>query len=187
MKILEATCGARSYWRDKQHPETVFVDLRVESDPEFSFAEYDIDGAIRRKPGSYSILPDIQADYRQLPFDDRSFDLVVFDPPHMVTNSGMKNLSGIMKRKYGSLRAETWQRDLNAAFCELFRVMTDFATLTFKFWDGDIGFDQVLEQIPAEPLYGTTSKSGTHETRWLTFNKPERLRQSKEPGRVRHQ
>jgi len=176
MKILEATCGARSYWREKEHPETVFIDLRFEKHPNFSWEGYDIDGAKRRKPAPYEIVPDIQADYKTLPFQDRTFDLVVFDPPHMVTKSGMKRLSGIVKRKYGALRAETWQRDLSLAFFELFRVMTDRATLTFKFWDGDIGFENVLEVIPGEPLYGTTSKSGKHDTKWLTFNKPRRLR-----------
>jgi len=171
MEILEATTGNRSYWHDKQHPEVTFMDLRVERDGNFISEGYDID-----PHHSYTVLPDVQGDYRQLPFDDSTFDLVVFDPPHLVTNNGMKKLHGILKRQYGCLHAETWQRDIRLAFRELFRVMADHATLTFKFCDYHIGFNEILDEIPHEPMYGTTVKSGTHSTRWITFNKPNEMR-----------
>ena len=175
MKILEATAGGRSYWHDKEHPETVFMDMRVEGDNRFLYNGYDMKNA--STPGSdYVVLPDVQADYTNLPFRDRTFDLVVFDPPHLVTNDGMEKLSGIMKRKYGCLEAETWPRDMHLAFTELFRVMRDHATLTFKFNDYHIGFNQILDVIPQEPLYGTTIKSSKHQTRWLAFNKPMKMR-----------
>jgi hypothetical protein len=171
MEILEATTGNRSYWHDKHHPEVTFMDLRVELDGNFTIQGYDYD-----RNRSYTVSPDVQADYRELPFDDSTFDLVVFDPPHLVTNNGMKKLHGILKRQYGCLHAQTWQRDMRLAFEELFRVMADHATLTFKFCDYHIGFNEILDEIPHEPMYGTTVKSGTHSTRWITFNKPMRLR-----------
>ena len=171
MEILEATAGGRSYWYDKQHPEVTFIDLRVERDGAFYKRGYDIDNK-----KNYTILPDIQADYRKLPFLDSTFDLVVFDPPHFTSNQGMKKLSGIFRRKYGNLHAENWQRDIRLAFGELFRVMADHATLTFKFSDYHIGFTEILDQVPHEPMYGTTIRSGTHSTRWITFNKPNEMR-----------
>jgi len=176
MKVLEATAGGRSYWHDKEHPETVFMDMRVEHDAGFTFEGYDMENCDSSHPGNYRILPDLQADYRNLPFPDGTFDLVVFDPPHLTTNNGMKKLSGIMQRKYGTLQAETWPRDLKLAFDELFRVMCDHATLNFKFNDYSIGFEQILNVIPQQPLYGTTIKSAKHETRWLAFNKPMEMR-----------
>jgi len=176
MRILEATAGGRSYWNDKEHPETVFMDMRVEPDGDFLVQGYDQDNPNIKKVGYYTVLPHLQADFRNLPFPDRTFDLVVFDPPHLVTNNGMKKLDGIIKRKYGCLHAETWPRDIHDAFVELFRVMADHATLTFKFCDYHIGFEEILSVIPQEPLYGTTIMSKTHSTRWITFNKPMEMR-----------
>jgi len=178
MRILEATAGGRSYWHDKEHPETVFMDMRVERDGDFVVRGYDQDNPNikKEKQSDYTVFPDLQADYRNLPFADRTFDLVVFDPPHLVTSDGMEKLSGIMKRKYGCLHAETWPRDIHDAFVELFRVMADHATLTFKFCDYDIGFEEILSVLPQEPLYGTTIMSKTHSTRWITFNKPMQMR-----------
>jgi len=178
MRILEATAGGRSYWHDKDHPETVFIDMRVERDDKFVVRGYDQNNPDVERTGQYTVLPHLQADFRNLPFPDRVFDLVVFDPPHFVTNNGMEKLSGIIKRKYGCLHAETWPRDIHDAFVELFRVMADHATLTFKFSDVDIGFEEILSVIPQEPLYGTTIKSTTHSTRWITFNKPIKMRKS---------
>jgi len=176
MRILEATAGGRSYWHDKQHPETVFMDLRLEKESGFVWEGYDVENSKRPSKGNYTVLPHLQADYRNLPFANRTFDLVVFDPPHLVTNNGMKKLHGIMKRKYGALHAETWQNDMRLAFNELFRVMKDTASLNFKFCDYHIGFQEILDVIPQEPLYGTTVRSGHHETRWLAFNKPMSMR-----------
>jgi hypothetical protein len=172
MRILEATAGGRSYWFDKENHETVFCDMRIE-DP--GFLEENMDS--NENPG-YSVRPQIQADYRRLPFPSNTFDHVVFDPPHLVTNHGMAKLTGVMKRKYGCLKAETWPDDLRRAFIELFRVMKDTATISFKFSDHHIGFDRVLEPIPPDPLYGTTVRAGDKETRWLTFNKPVEMRKA---------
>lgn len=67
--ILDACCGSRMMWFNKTNPDVVYMDIREE---EFVAC----DG---RK---VKIHPDLIADFRRMPFDDESFKLVVFDPPH---------------------------------------------------------------------------------------------------------
>jgi SAM-dependent methyltransferase len=91
----------------------------------------------------------------------------------MKTSQGMKQLTGYVKQKYGALHAETWQADLRAAFKELWRVLRPGGTLTFKFANNSIPFEDVLDELPEDPMYGTTcnNRNGT-QTRWFTFYKP---------------
>lgn len=67
-KILDATCGSRMMWFDKNHPEAIFIDKRK--------------GVFTAYGNEIIVSPDIQVDFKNLPFEDESFYLVVFDPPH---------------------------------------------------------------------------------------------------------
>jgi ubiquinone/menaquinone biosynthesis C-methylase UbiE len=159
--ILDATCGGKTIWLDehKQNQETVFVDRRQEK-PGFN-------GQPGRK---HDVNPDIKCDNRQLPFESDTFDLAVFDPPHVIREDGMQQLSGYVIQTYGALQAETWQDDLNKSICELFRVLNESGTLIFKFADVETSWDDVLNTLPVEPLFGTrTKRASGHETRWYTF------------------
>ena len=69
-KILDACCGARMMWFDKACADAVFMDIR---DEELTAC----DGR------SIEVKPDIIGDFRDMPFDDESFRLVVLDPPHL--------------------------------------------------------------------------------------------------------
>ena len=72
--ILDPCCGSRMMWFDKQDQRCLFGDLRTES-------HYLKDrGNLRH----LEIKPDVQLDFTALPFADNSFNLVVFDPPHLV-------------------------------------------------------------------------------------------------------
>ena len=79
--ILDVTCGDRTIWFQKQEPHTIYCDKRRE--------EFEGDfGTILNKDGKKKhrhlvIDPDVQCDFTQLPFEDESFQLVVFDPPHI--------------------------------------------------------------------------------------------------------
>lgn len=42
-----------------------------------------------------------EADFRSLPFPDGSFDVVVFDPPHLPAAAASANSSGIEREQYG--------------------------------------------------------------------------------------
>ena len=72
--ILDPCCGSRMMWFDKQDQRCLFGDLRTES-------HYLTDrGNLRH----LEIHPDVRLDFTALPFADNSFNLVVFDPPHLV-------------------------------------------------------------------------------------------------------
>lgn len=162
--ILDATCGGRSIWHasNKYREDTLYIDNRKE-DPGFHGQE----------GRTYSVQPDQVEDFRDLPFDDESFKLVIFDPPHIVKENGMESISGHIEKKYGALHAETWQSDLKKGFEELFRVLEEGGTLVFKFADNHIDFQDILDLAPVDPLVGTmTKKSSSCENRWFVFQKP---------------
>lgn len=73
-KVLDACCGSRMFWFDKNNPITTYMDKRQ------YYEELDTGHII-------NVDPDVLADFTEMPFSDNEFDLVVFDPPHMV-NAG---------------------------------------------------------------------------------------------------
>lgn len=80
-KILDVTCGGRSIWFNKQHPLALYCDKReVEYEQTFGKAQ----PATRQ----IKVHPDVIADFTDLPFEDNTFHLVVFDPPHIVSENG---------------------------------------------------------------------------------------------------
>lgn len=147
-KILDACCGSRMFWFNRKHPNTLYMDIREE--------EFDIHGK------HVSVVPDIIGDFRNMPFDDDSFYMVVFDPPHLK----WAGANSIMKAQYGQLNKE-WQDDLRKGFEECFRVLKPNGTLIFKWSDCQVTLKEVLELTPIEPLFGQKRQ----KTHWLTFMK----------------
>lgn len=76
--VLDATCGSRMIWFNKNNELAVFVDKR-ELDNEAIWTSGD--GKVTRY---CNIHPDIIADFTCLPFEDNTFYHVVFDPPHLI-------------------------------------------------------------------------------------------------------
>lgn len=99
---------------------------------------------------------------RDMPFQDNSFYLVVFDPPHLV-RAGEKSW---LAMKYGTL-PKTWQEDLRQGFDECMRVLKPHGTLVFKWNEDQIQLNEILKSIDYEPLFG--NKRG--HTYWLVFLK----------------
>ncbi|MFW5758386.1 MAG: class I SAM-dependent methyltransferase [Bacteroidota bacterium] len=153
-KILDACCGPRMMWFNKKHPDTLYMDNRVD---EFTAC----DG---RK---IKINPDLMADFRNMPFDDNSFKLVVFDPPHLNKLGG----NSYTAQKYGKL-FNTWETDLKAGFDECMRVLEPNGILIFKWNEFQIPVTKIIKLFEIEPLFG--HKSGKNSlTHWMTFMKLE--------------
>lgn len=151
--ILDACCGPRMMWFDKKNPLAVFMDCRNEE-------HILCDG--RR----LEVHPDVVADFRQMPFPDSSFKLVVFDPPHLDN----ANPDAYMAQKYGSLRRFEWQKDIKAGFDECMRVLEPYGVLIFKWNETRITVKRILEIVGTEPLFGHKSGKAS-KTHWMCFMK----------------
>jgi SAM-dependent methyltransferase len=151
-KILDACCGSRMFWFNKENPNVVFGDIRKEN-------HILCDG---RK---LEINPDIQMDFRDIPFENETFNLVVFDPPHL-NSLGTKSW---MAKKYGKL-SDNWRIDIAKGFSECMRVLKENGILIFKWNETDIKVSEMIETIKTQPLFG--HKSGKRaNTHWLCFMK----------------
>lgn len=62
--ILDVCCGFRHFYANKTNSNVLFCDKRAE------------------------VNPDTILDFRDLPFADETFHLVIFDPPHIAPNRG---------------------------------------------------------------------------------------------------
>lgn len=153
--ILDVTAGSRMFWWNKQNPNAVFSDKRKET-----YTTMD-----RGKERIIEVNPDVIADFRNLPFDDESFHLVVFDPPHLL-HAGENSW---LAKKYGVLNQATWQSDLKHGYEECMRVLKPNGTLVFKWNDDQVKLAKVLKAMHAKPLFGD-KRSKTH---WLFFMKLE--------------
>ena len=149
-KILDACCGSKMFWFDKKNEDTIFMDNRTLEDTL-------CDG--RR----LIIKPDIVADFRDMPFDDNTFYLVVFDPPHL--KQAGKN--SWLAKKYGTLDKDTWPQDIRQGFNECMRVLKPNGTLIFKWNEEQIKMKDILKVIEYKPLFGN-KRAKTH---WLVFIK----------------
>lgn len=156
--ILDACCGARMFWNNKKHPNTIYIDKRKEPK-----------GFIKSKP-NLEINPDIICDFTDLPTEikEKRFKLIVWDIPHFKS----LNLTGVLLKQYGGLNPKTWQNDIKKGFKELWAVLDDYGILLFKFADYHIKFKEVLSLFSQEPLfYNRTSSKGNSETKWFCFMK----------------
>lgn len=151
IKILDACCGSRLFWFDKNEEHTTFMDVRQE--------KFEMHGK------KINVNPDVIGDFRDMPFEDNTFNLVVFDPPHLK----YVGQNSIMKAQYGQLDKENWKEDISKGFEECMRVLKVGGTLVFKWSDCQINVKEVLSAIPFKPLFG--QQRGT--THWMTFVKFE--------------
>lgn len=158
-QILDACCGGRMWWWDKAHPLAVYMDTRKAPK-----------GSVDCRP-NFEVAPDVLGDFRSMPFEDGAFNLVVFDPPHLVRS---QESASYIRTKYGALPHETEQEDLQRGFAECWRVLAPGGTLVFKWADK---LDRVEPHFPATPIVGTRSPRGG-QTRWFIFYKPDSVSQS---------
>ena len=157
-KILDMTCGSRTIWFNKKHPAAVYCDKRRE-DYELYF------GRARTSLHQLHVDPDYQCDFTALPFEDETFSMVVFDPPHLTK---AKETAWLVK-KYGRLD-EDWPKMIHDGFTEGMRVLKPDGVLIFKWSEYDIPAADVWKAIGQKPLFGHHSgKKST--TFWGCFMK----------------
>lgn len=153
--ILDACCGGRMFWFDKNNPNVVFADCRREN---LSFKDRD---SLR----TLEVNPDVIHDFTTMPFADKSFKLVIFDPPHLIQGG---NNAWLIK-KYGRLNSD-WRTQLKQGFDECMRVLDDFGTLVFKWNETQIPVSEIISVIGVQPLIGHKSGKAA-KTHWLLFMK----------------
>ena len=162
MKILDATCGMRAMWYQKKHPFVTYMDKRkccTEDTPNTKIA-------YRR---NYKVNPDVIADWtKKLPFPDGHFDMIMFDPPHIIRPKNYSS-SGFTLR-FGYLPSETWKQDLKKGFKELFRVLKPMGFFVLKWNECNKKVEEVLKLAPYKPICGTRTGQG-NKTHWILFLK----------------
>ena len=160
-RILDACCGSRMFWFDKENPDVEFVDIR----------EIDHEKIWESKDGTRSAFLDVHpttiADFTDLPFKNNTFYHIVFDPPHIKDI----NENAWIAKKYGKL-PNNWEQVIHDGFWECMRVLKPNGTLIFKWAEIDIPLSKLLKVIGTQPLYG--HRSGKHmTTHWMAFIKDE--------------
>ena len=160
-RILDPCCCSKMMWFDRGHDDVVFGDQRSETLTVTDRSHGKEDG--QRK---LIIRPNVMLDFRSLPYADKSFKLIAFDPPHLVRAGSRSWLAA----KYGVLGSD-WREDLRAGFSECFRVLDDDGVLVFKWNETQVKIREVLDLTPHRPLFGNTSgkRAGTH---WMVFMAP---------------
>ena len=154
--ILDACCGGRMFWYEKENPNVLFMDKREVEKGAFP----------NNWNPNWCVKPDVIADFREMPFKDKHFKLVIFDPPHLTSGS----MKSVINKKYGLLNKETWKEDIVAGFNECWRVLDDYGTLIFKWNEANIKASELIKAFPVKPLFGDfTGKTG--KTVWMTFMK----------------
>lgn len=107
-------------------------------------------------------------DVTDLPFEDESFSLVIFDPPHL-RNIGE---SSYMGQAYGRLPPYV-AKFLKRGFDECWRVLKPNGTLIFKWGAKDFKLPFVLQTIGRKPLLGNRKPAA--ETYWMVFFKSQEV------------
>ena len=147
-------------WFNKTDPRALFGDRRSET-----LTVTDNSKGNKSGTRTLSIAPDVLFDFRDLPYPDKSFNLIAFYPPHLVSAGPRSWLAA----KYGKL-GQDWRDDLSQGFAECFRVLDDAGVLVFKWNETQVKVAEVLALTPEKPLFGQVSgnKGFTH---WLVFMK----------------
>lgn len=151
--VLDACCGGKSFWYEKDQSITLFQDIRREE-------HILCDGR------TFKIDPEVRGDVTHMCYEDESFMMVVFDPPHLI-HAGE---SSWLRKKYGVL-PKNWKEFMKKGFEECFRVLKSGGVIIFKWNSEQIPFSDVVCMSPYKPLFGDRRS----KTRWTVFMKDKRM------------
>lgn len=141
------------FWYDKNNPLVHFMDKRTLSL-----------WSIKSRP-SFSVNPDEIWDYTDIKYPDKSFKIVVMDPPHL------KSLwdNSWMAMKYWKVSKE-WKSDMVQAFNESMRILDDYGLLVFKRNEHEISLAEITKLFPVKPSLGQRTWKN-NKTIWLLYIK----------------
>lgn len=144
MRILDLSAGNRAIWYNKKHPLAIYIDKRAK------------------------VKPDIVCSSNKIPFWPQTFDLVVFDPPHL--NTGRKSK---MSKVYGHHTTKQILNLLKKTSREAHRVTKPNALMALKWNTHDIKLQRVFDLMPDwEPLFGHLTKDGPRsQTYWIMLRR----------------
>ena len=153
--ILDACCGSRMFYFNKNNPHVLFADNRK---LKTTFKD-------KGKDRHLEIKPAVIHDFTDMPYPDKSFKCVIFDPPHLIKGGD----NSWLIKKYGKLNKD-WKTQLKKGFDECIRVLDDYGILVFKWNETQITVREIIEIIGCNPVIG--HKSGkSAKTHWLLFVK----------------
>ena len=155
--VLDACCGSKMFWFDKENPLTIFQDKR----------ELDTNLCDGRQ---LIVKPVVIGDFTKMHWTDDKFKVVVFDPPHL----DKLGETSWMALKYGKLPVD-WSDYISKAFAECFRVLENDGILIFKWNEIQIKTSEILKCSPYKPMFGHISgkRSDTH---WVCFMKNDAMK-----------
>lgn len=156
--ILDVCCGSRMFWFNKNNPSVIYMDKRK--------GTWETDKRKGRK--QTTIEPDTIANFEKIPFADKTFNLIVFDPPHLLNLKENTRLA----KKYGTL-TNGWQPMIKKGFAECFRVLKENGILIFKWNEYHIPLSKILKLTTEQPLFGNRSGKQS-KTHWVVFMKTDR-------------
>jgi SAM-dependent methyltransferase len=157
MKILDATCGSKTIWYQKNHPLVTFMDKR--EGKYYHATEINTKEIVR-------VNPNIVADWTKiLPFDNNEFDMIVFDPPHIISSTSCE-----MTNRYGRLNPSSWRKELKKGIKELFRVLKPNGVFILKWAETSKPLEDVLKLFPYKPMFGTRTGQA-NKNHWVLFIK----------------
>lgn len=154
-RILDVACGGKMFYFNKNDPRVLFMDKR-------KLTTTLCDG---RK---FEVSPDIVGDFTNIPFPNDKFDMIVFDPPHLLSTN-KKEPTGYQQIKYGALDRD-WQSVIKRGFQECFRVLKKGGFLIFKWNETDIKVSEILALTDQQAIFGHKSGKASR-THWICFMK----------------
>lgn len=169
MKILDATCGMKGIWYQKNHPFVTFMDKRKGQfdmkvdNPNISFKARRIT----------KVMPDVISEWKDTPFPDNYFDMVIFDPPHLILERG-KKMPALVNR-YGCLYKDDYKKVLKEGIKKLFDVLKPEGIFIFKWCENSAKTEDIIKLFPYKPMFGSNTKSKGHTANfWILFIKYNR-------------
>jgi len=120
--ILDLTAGYRNIWREIGYMgDVLFLDMR------------------------YEVEPDVCGNNERLPFRDNIFDVVVYDPPHVIREEHETYFRTEFGKRYWAWKSvRDFVNNIKKVNVEAYRVTKPNGIMVFKWIDRYIPIDRVL-------------------------------------------